>query len=690
MSSNIVLLVILSSGFSYGQSFDDALRYYEMKSSIEPSYDNYYHVGIYALLNGDFNKSKQYLEAVFDKRFEALYYLGVVYFQLGFYDQSAEHFQRLLKKRSDIWQAYYYLGLIELKQNRVDAAMAYFKETPDSVDIVLLIDYIEDYNQLLDARQDYGKGFFNGAIRQYMQVDYFFGYREIGLALAFCGEKEYKTSLALLDSVIKNSNNETLIQRATYETAKIYYYLKETAQARRYLKEYIKHEHEDQALFLLGMTFSNESKYDSALYYFTSLPDSVDLYLFQKGRANYFLGFWGKAEELLLRQREDFPDSPNGDRATFILASINFKRKEYDHAIDFYSELVDIYPGSAYAATAQKSLGDAYFHLQRYEQALQAYELVDEFEPLLSLKEETDLMICETLYYLKKYSSLLEALQHFVDNNQGTDLALNTQLRIAKILLTNKEYYRSLSVLTKVIELKPESSIAHRAMIEKARVYQEIGDIDDVKNLYSEILAREDAGFYHSYVAYELGVIYLEEAKYDSALSYYNLLLTDEKYREKAIFEIAKIYNILGQNNESETMIDKLITEFPSSVFLVDAYILKSKTYRKTGYFDKAVTILEDLIRNVGKRPEVFIEIGNIYFEIEDYLKARENYLLACEYFKQNRDNAARALLYAGDASLGLDDKKTAREYYLQANLIAQSLSLKNQANAKINAIGEE
>jgi len=690
LSSIIIIFLISAPDFPNGQSFEDALRYFDMMSAIEPSYDNYYHAGVYALLSGDLDKSQKYLEAILEKKPQVHYYLGVVYFQLGLYDRSAEHFRRLLKKQNDIWQAYYYLGLIELKQNRVDAAMEYFKETPDSVDIVLLIDYIEDYDQLVDARRDYEKGFFNSAIKQYIQVDYFFGYREIGLALAFLGEKEYKTGLALLDSVIKHSDNEPLVERATYETAKIYYYLKDNDNARRYLKEYLKHQHEDQALFLLGMTFGNESRYDSAIYYFTGLPDSVDRYLFQKGRTNYFLGFWGKAEELLLRQREYFPDSPNGDRATYILASINFKRKEYDHAIDFYYELVNIYPKSVYAATAQKSLGDAYFNLQMYERALQAYERVDEFEPSQDLKEHTDLMIYETLYYLKKYTSLLEALQHFVDNNPGTDLALNTQLRIAKILLLNKEYYRSLSVLTGVIESRPGSSIAYRAAIEKARVYQAIGDIDDVKSIYKELLTEEAAGYYHSYVAYELGVIYLEESKFDSALSYYNLLLADEQYREKAIFEIAKIYNILGQNNESETMIDKLITEFPSSVFLVDAYILKSKTYRKTGYFDQAVAILAELIRNVGKRPEVFMEIGSIYFEIENYRKARDNYLLACEYYEQNRDDAARALLFAGDASVGLDDKKAAREYYIQANLIAQSLSLKNQANAKINAIDEE
>ncbi len=689
--SSILLLIMLSGGVSFNeQSFEETSRYFELVSSIDPSYENYYRAGVYALIHGELDKSRQYLEAVGSKISCVLYYLGVVQYQLGLYDKSAEYFERLLKKRNDIWQAYYYLGLIKLKQNEVDAAMQYFRKTPDSVDIVLLIDYIGDYNQLVSARQTFERGLFQDAIRQYQDVNYFFGYREIGLALAFSKVKEYKTSLALLDSVVCCSNNETLRQRAIYELARIYYFLKDNLKAREYLRQYPDFQTDCKAQFLLGMTFSNESRYDSAVHYFEGLPDSVDQYLFHKGRAVYFLGFWGKAEELLLRQREDFPDSRYGDRATFILASINFKRKEYDQAIDFYSELVKVYPRSFYAAAAQKNLGDSYFDLKEYNQALKSYNRVKEFKPSPNIEAQTLLRTYETLYYLKKYPTLIDALQRFVDDNPLSSLSLSTQLRIAKILFKKKEYYRSLSILNKIIKHKPGSSVAHKALIEKARVYQTTGNIHEVKRVFAQLLAGKNTELYHFYAADELGMIYVEESKYDSALHYYNLLLEDEKYREKAIFEIAKVYDILGQNKESETMIDKLIDEFPSSVFLFDAYILKSKAYRRAGYYDKAVETLEDLIRNVGKKPEVYVEIGNIYLEIEDYLRAREHYLLACEYFEQKRDDAARVLLLAGDASIGLGDKEVAREYYLQANFIAESLSLKNQATAKISAIGEE
>lgn len=166
--------------------------------------------------------------------------------------------------------------------------------------------------------------------------------------------------------------------------------------------------------------------------------------------------------------------------------------------------------------------------------------------------------------------------------------------------------------------------------------------------------------------------------------------MNDKKYREKAIFEIAKIYDILGQIKESETMIDKLVSEFPSSVFLFDAYILKTKVYKNHGYYNEAINILRELIKKVGQKPEIYIEIGNLYFETEEYLNARKNYLIACEHFKQKRDNAAMALLLAGDASIAIGDKESAHEYFLQAHLIAESPTLKDKATAKISSITEE
>ena len=210
-------------------------------------------------------------------------------------------------------------------------------------------------------------------------------------------------------------------------------------QARNYLKRYLESEESDQAMFLLGMTFSEEAQHDSALVYFTMLPDSVDAYLFHRGRTEYFIGMWGRAEEHLLLHRELFPASPYGDRATFILASINFRRREFDQALDFWSELVALYPHSRYAAAAQKGIGDVYFELRHYKKALDAYTMVDTYNPSVILKSQSYLMMYETGFYLKKYASLLGALTAYVTDYPESPLVIKTRLRVADILFTNMD-----------------------------------------------------------------------------------------------------------------------------------------------------------------------------------------------------------------------------------------------------------
>jgi tetratricopeptide (TPR) repeat protein len=71
-------------------------------------------------------------------------------------------------------------------------------------------------------------------------------------------------------------------------------------------------------------------------------------------------------------------------------------------------------------------------------------------------------------------------------------------------------------------------------------------------------------------------------------------------------------------------------------------------------------------------------------------VRARDNYLTAGEYYKQNRDGAAQAWLSAGDASVAIGDYKRARELFLQAHLIAESIVLKDKATARLSAISEE
>ena len=689
MSSIIFLFLFPGADYLYQQNFETASRYYNLISSIAPSYEVYYNNAICAIANGDLDKTIELCRMICSKKPECFYCLGIAYYQLGRYEQATKYFDLCRRKNIKIWQTNYYLGLINLKQNRIAEAMQYLSLTPNSDDRTRLINYVENYNQLVTGQERFRNGQYQKAFELYESIEDLFGFKELGLAMTLAKMAEYQKSLDFLDTVINYSPDSELISQGLFEAGKISLISNNLLLAQYYLKKYIDTKPDNNAQFLLGRIFWNEAKYDTAATYFRTLPDSIDEYLFYKGRTDYFLGSWGKAEEQLLRHREIFPNSIYGDRAIHILASINFKREEYNQAINFWQELTDFYPKSAYAALAIKGIGDAYFNIKKYRNALKSYRRVKEYGPTTTLDMETNLAIYETQYCSGKYPSLVDALRSFIEENPNSNLVPKTHLRIAKILFEKKEYYQSLAELDKLIEGYPESPVANEALIEKARVCERLGKTREMKNSFQYLLAKENAEEYYAYAANELGDIYSRESKNDSALYYYNLLLESAQYRERAMFEIANIYHTLGQNEGAVAMINKLITEYPSSVFLLEVYILWSRIHKSNGNYPEAINILNELMQKIGPKPELYIEIGNSYFELGDYPNARDNYLLASEQFKQNRDESANAMILAGDATMAIGDKKNAHAYYLQANLIAKSLILKNQATAKMNTTSE-
>ena len=683
----ITLLMTTNAGTEITQ---DMARFYEIEIADDPSYDTYFWAGVYRLLQGDVAKSIELFERIKTMKPQTYYYLGVAYYRSGDYDRAEYNFEKSCAAKSGFWQSCYYLSLICLKKNKVVDAMEYLKIIPDGREKRQLSDYISDYEMLNEARNNLINTKYEEAIELYGRVQDFFGYREMGLALAYAKLGEYQKSIDLLDTVIEQSSDEALMQWGLFQAGKEYAELRNLRKAKYYLREYLQLVPDDNAKFLMGRIYSDEAKFDSARLCFKDLPDTIDAFLFYEGRTEYFLGLWGGSEEKLLRHREKYSKSVYADRTLFILASINFKRKDYREAIVFWKALVDSFSHSIYTAAALKEIGNSYFNLGDYVSALNAYKRVAQYHPSEEIISEVSLKIYETKYYLHKYPSLVDALRRYVRENPGSSLVAKTKLRISKILYDNGQHYQSMSELDRIIDDNPDDMLVIEALILRAQVSQAIGNRFELVKSLQALLMNENATEYRLYAVNELGALWFEEMRYDSALHYYNLLLDSDTYRENAIVRIANIYNQLGQSKESIAMIERLITEYPKSRYLVDAYILHARALKTQGDYESAINILHEVADNIGDRAELYMEIGRLYFESEEFAVARQYFLRACEMFKQQRESAAKALLLAGDASVRIGDKTKGKELYLQANMVAESAVLKNQAMQKITMLDEE
>jgi tetratricopeptide (TPR) repeat protein len=244
--------------------------------------------------------------------------------------------------------------------------------------------------------------------------------------------------------------------------------------------------------------------------------------------------------------------------------------------------------------------------------------------------------------------------------------------------------------LDRIVKEYPKTAEAIEALLLRVQVSQAVESKFELLHSLRSLLMSENAAEYRLYAASELGALWISEARYDSALYYYNLLLDSPTYRESAIMRIADIYGRLGQTKESITMIELLVSEYPQSTYLTDAYLLYSAALRSQGDYEAAIALLSKAMIEFGDRPDLHMELGDLYFETEEFANARDHFLIACDMFKQKREDAARALVLAGDASLRISDKPKAKAYYLQASMIAESTALKNQAVQKLTTLDDQ
>lgn len=683
MNSVALIVVLLLPGE------EDALRYHEFKMAVEPDYDDFSQAGLLRLIRGDIERSIELFEKARPADPGADYYLGVVFYRKGDHARAAEHFRAAIRRQSGIWQPYYFLILIFLEQHDIDGARRLLDKIPDADGRSKIAGYISDYERLEQARRDYAAGRYEEALERYGRIEAFGAYRDMGRALALLKLGREREGLGLLDSIFEHSDDPVLRLRAAYGAAEHHVRLQETDRAKYYLREHLRLAPDDDSRFLMGRILSEEAKHDSAALFLAGLPDSVDRFLFFKGRVDYYLGQWGSAEAKLMLHREIHPRSPYAHRALFILASINYRRKEYGSAIQFWQELVDSFPASRFVVPALVGIGDSYFNLQKYGMALRAYERVAGYDPPEQTMAEVELKIHETRYHLGQYPSLIEALRSYVRNDPRSVLRARVRLRIAQLHYEQQEYYRSIDELNGLIEESRGQPVEAEALMQKIPAVQALADTLELRKTLRSLLESRGPAEYRFYAAGELGALWTQEAQYDSALHYYNRLLEAETYRENAMLKIAGIYQLLGRDQEALAMVERFVSLYPRSAYTVDAYLLMSRALKNKGQYDAAKRILTGLSGQIGERADICMEIGHLHHESGEFMEARRNYLRAGALYEQDRDSAARALILAGDASVALGDDDEGREHYLRASMIAESPLVKSGAIQKLNKLGE-
>lgn len=182
------------------------------------------------------------------------------------------------------------------------------------------------------------------------------------------------------------------------------------------------------------------------------------------------------------------------------------------------------------------------------------------------------------------------------------------------------------------------------------------------------------------------GDCYFKRNQYSSALQYYNEAI-DNRYEgfDYAIYQKSLIEGLRGRTTEKILALEDLADNFPNSEFADDALLQLAQTYQQIGQLNKALPPLEKLVQDYKGKSDL-VNQGLLQLGLVSYNQGKLN--LAINYYKQifsnNPDPNEANLALAALEEIYIDDLGQADEYFAFLETIP-GYKLDNFAKDSIN-----
>src|SRR3989338_2521851 len=398
----------------------------------------------------------------------------------------------------------------------------------------------------------------------------------------------------------------------------------------------------EKDLFFIAQKAFDDGFYDIAIRYldqfFQEYPQSdktipAKLLL---GQCYFFQNQYLKAYEIFqaLTQHSNFQDA-----TLFWLGETYLKGSDYKQAEKNYKQLLELYPTSSYVPQAFYSLGCVAFEQKNYKDAEEIFfKLIRSF-PSHTLREDASFKVGECSYYRGDYPAATKYFQDYLEAFPQSPRRAQVHFYIGESYYYLTDYLTASTFYAKAAELSSDAKII--------------------------LLSKISLGWcYLKLKRYELAQTTFTEAH---TLAEERNALSDDIYLGQA-----SLYTEMGENAKAAEAYTQLITQFPDSSRLAEAYLGKANNLYILQDYQGALVEYRNILDKFSQIPERGDIVEKATFGLAwTYLKAGQTEL-AIEYFKnvinQTQSNASKvsALIQLGDAYQDINTYDKAVELYDQ------------------------
>ena len=375
--------------------------------------------------------------------------------------------------------------------------------------------------------------------------------------------------------------------------------------------------------------------------------------------------------------------------------------EDFDNGLKFYNESLKYTDEPSYMADSYLGLGYCYFGKGDYGNAEK--ELVAAFEGGTAYKYLCAFKLGLCYNYQEKYHKAIDYFEKaldYADNNY--DLA-ETHFYLGYCYCETGDLQKSNENYIKSNNYGPDANTYYNLAlnyedqgktdpaIEAYEEYLKLGNDPDLISYAEERLAALTGGNVSSsnnndLSDVDLGYQYYGEGAYEDAIKIANKILSQDPKNADAHYILAICYDDQGD-------MDKAIEEYNNTInadpTFASAYYYCGLIYvYQLGDYDKAISYLEDYATHAYydyDKGLANFELGNCYFDLEDYRKAGEYYKKTLKYIPDD------GLTYynLGAAYYNLGEYDTAAGYYKKYIEVEPTGDYVSEAQDLLNRMGQ-
>ena len=341
------------------------------------------------------------------------------------------------------------------------------------------------------------------------------------------------------------------------------------------------------------------------------------------------------------------------EESLFNFAKTNLQRGTFSTAISALDEYLETYPSGKNRQEAETLLSEALVNSSDYLRAIEQMDRIQNKSPRIRSAYQKVAFYQAMVYYrdqkFKQSLALLDKSQTFPEDR---DLLLEAHFWKGEVHTADGNLPQAIRSYEALRASNPASNHPFLIKTHYGLGYayfnsQNYPKAEEQFRAYTQKLSQASEKQYFDDALLRLGDCQYVQKKFGEAASTFQRAISESTTgKDYAYYRLAVVQNFQSQNNEALGNLDRLISGFPSSLYIEDAMFQRGQIYLEEVRYSEAARAFSDLIANRPNSPFIPYALESravANFSMQNYDQTITDYKLILDNHP-NAENSETAL----------------------------------------------